>query len=200
MFLPRGIGGAAASGAASAPTGLRSRPHATPRPVAPSTCSSRGRPNEALGYLASLEARSAGEPLFHIIRARCYQEFVPMDDANKATGRERSRALARRSRPVHRRLHAADRHRGPRIRSSLLYRGWAWMSKGVRPFDDARPLHGGQRREEGERRISNAYLASNPGRSDGDGPTRGVPLFRGHHSRRVQVSVEAPDAPHRRPG
>ena len=88
----------------------------------------RGRPNEALGYLATLETRAAGEPLFHIVRARCYQEFVPMDDADNAAGRERSKpALQNLDRCIDvctRRLDAGDPD--PRL---SLYRGWAWMSK-----------------------------------------------------------------------
>ncbi len=88
----------------------------------------RGRTNRALAYLDSLEARSGGEPFFLIMRARCYQEFIPMDDDNKAECRERSRpALADLDRCTEictRRIESGDTDE--RI---YLLRGWAWMAK-----------------------------------------------------------------------
>jgi tetratricopeptide (TPR) repeat protein len=88
----------------------------------------RGRPNGALAYLDSLEARSGGEPFFLIMRARCYQEFIPMDDDSKAVGRERSRpALADLDRCTEictRRIESGDAD--DRI---YFLRGWAWMAK-----------------------------------------------------------------------
>lgn len=120
----------------------------------------QARPNEALGYLASLEARSVGEPLFHIARARCYQEFVPMDDANHAAARERSAPsiedLDRCIDVCTRRLENGDDN--PKL---LLYRGWAWMSKGyVRSM--TRDLFSAGRDAKKGKRDLDAYLAANP--------------------------------------
>ena len=88
----------------------------------------RGRPNQALALLDSLEARSGQEPLFLIMRARCHQEFVPMDDANKYTSREISRAsltdLDGCIAVCTKRIDA-----GAADSKVYLYRGWAWMAK-----------------------------------------------------------------------
>jgi len=116
------------SGAAATPDSLAGRDLTQVEAARALDSLFRGRPNEALDYLARLETRAAGEPLFHIIRARCYQEFVPMDDANKTAGRERSKpALEDLDRCIDvctRRLDAGDPDP-----SLSLYRGWAWMSK-----------------------------------------------------------------------
>jgi len=88
----------------------------------------RGRPNQALALLDSLKARSGQEPLFLIMRARCHQEFVPMDDANKYASREISRAsltdLDGCIAVCTKRIDA-----GAADSKVYLYRGWAWMAK-----------------------------------------------------------------------
>jgi tetratricopeptide (TPR) repeat protein len=120
----------------------------------------QGRPNEALQSLASLEPRASGEPLYHIARARCYQEFVPMDDADHAAARERSApALEDLDRAIDictRRLENGDQD--PKL---LLYRGWAWMSKAyVRSM--TRDLFSAGRDAKKGKKDLDAYLASNP--------------------------------------
>jgi len=119
------------------------------------------RPNEALGVLATLETRADGEPLFHIIRARCYQEFVPMDDANHAVARERAvPALEDLDRCIDvctRRFEAGDSD--PNL---FLYRGWAWMSKAyVRSM--TRDLYTAGREAKKGKKDLDAYLAVHPG-------------------------------------
>ncbi len=88
----------------------------------------RARPHQALGELDSLNARSGGEPLFLLMRARCYQEFIPMDDADKNGGRELSRpALDDLDRCID---VCTTRLEGEDCDSTLFfYRGWAWLAK-----------------------------------------------------------------------
>jgi tetratricopeptide (TPR) repeat protein len=120
----------------------------------------QARPNEALAYLASLETRSAGEPLFHIARARCYQEFVPMDDANHAAARERSApALEDLERCID--ICTGRLEKGDENPKLLLYRGWAWMSKAyVRSM--TRDLFSAGRDAKKGKKDLDAYLAANP--------------------------------------
>jgi tetratricopeptide (TPR) repeat protein len=120
----------------------------------------QARPNQALDYLASLESRSTGEPLFHLARARCYQEFVPMDDANHDAARDRSAvSIADLDLCIDtctRRLENGDEN--PKL---LLYRGWAWMSKAyVRSL--TRDLFSAGRDSKKGKKDLDAYLAVNP--------------------------------------
>ena len=88
----------------------------------------RGRSHTARSYVDSLSPTCDGEPLFLIIRARCFQETVPMDDADNTLGRSLSRPslddLDRCIKICTQRLKVEDPD--PRLR---LYRGWAWMAK-----------------------------------------------------------------------
>lgn len=120
----------------------------------------RGRPRRALAYLDSLEARSGGEPLYLILRARCYQEFIPMDDADKSTGRVLSRPpleeLDRCIDACSRRLESAN---APA--ELYFYRGWAWMAKAyVRSM--TRDLYtAGKDAKQGKKDLER-YLQQNP--------------------------------------
>jgi tetratricopeptide (TPR) repeat protein len=118
------------------------------------------RPNEALSYLQTLEPQSAGGPLFHIIRARCYQEFIPMDDDNTDAGRQISvPALEDLDRAIDactRRMDSGDTN--PDL---LLYRGWAWMAKAyVRSM--TRDLYGAGRDAKRGKKDLDVYLALHP--------------------------------------
>jgi len=84
------------------------------------------RTRTALTVLDSLAPTSGEYPLYHLMRARAYREFLPVDDENK----DRLKAMARSvydelDRTIAictQRLNAGDAD--PRL---YLYRGWAWM-------------------------------------------------------------------------
>ncbi len=121
----------------------------------------RGRPHEALAFLDSLQARSGGQPLFHIMRARCYQEFIPMDDANKIASRDIARAS----------LDELDRCIAlctPRIDGGdtnerlYLYRGWAWMTKAYVHSMTRDVYTSGKDAKKGKKDLER-YLETHPG-------------------------------------
>ncbi|MEJ2720958.1 MAG: hypothetical protein P8181_07425 [bacterium] len=87
-----------------------------------------GRPYAALAFLDSLRQTCDDQPLYLLIRARCYQEQVPMDDDDTDYGKEISKpALETLDRCIEvcsRRLD--DKDPDP---INYFYRGWAWMAK-----------------------------------------------------------------------
>lgn len=118
------------------------------------------RPRLALAYLDSLAAQSRGEPLYHIMRARCYQELVPMDDANSAASRAISiPALEELDRCINictARLDAEGENA-----DFYFYRGWAWMAKAyVRSM--TRDLFTAGREAKRGKKDLEKYLRSNP--------------------------------------
>lgn len=94
-----------------------------------------GRPRDAADYIDARGDRYRSGPLYHLMRARVYREFLPVDDEQKDT----VKALAE---PIYadlditidectRRLDAGEDN--PHL---LLYRGWAWMFKShIRTFE-----------------------------------------------------------------
>ncbi len=88
----------------------------------------QGRPRTALAMADSLAVECDGTPLFHIVRARCYQQFIPMHDANTDYGRDVSEpSLEELDKCIDlckKRIDDDD----PDI-NYYFYRGWAWMAK-----------------------------------------------------------------------
>ncbi len=86
----------------------------------------RARARTALGLLDSLRATCDEGPLYHIMRARAYREFLPVDDAAK----DRVHAMAE---PIYDELRRTIELTTARIEAGdtdpklYLYRGWAWM-------------------------------------------------------------------------
>jgi tetratricopeptide (TPR) repeat protein len=121
----------------------------------------RGRPNRALAFLDSLETRSGQEPLFFLMRARCHQEFVPMDDENKNAGREISRASLN---DLDRCIAVCTRRIDSEAADTKLYfyRGWAWTAKAyVRSM--TRDLYtAGKEAKKGKKDLEH-YLEIHPG-------------------------------------
>jgi tetratricopeptide (TPR) repeat protein len=121
----------------------------------------RGRPNRALAILDSLETRSGQGPLFLLMRARCHQEFVPMDDANKNSAREISRASLD---DLDRCITVCTRRIDTESADTKLYfyRGWAWMAKAhVRSM--TRDLYtAGKEAKKGKKDLER-YLEIHPG-------------------------------------
>jgi hypothetical protein len=101
-----------------------------------------------------------GEPLFLLMRARCQQEFIPMDDANRGAGRELSRpALDDLDRCVDtctRRL--ASKDPDPAL---YFYRGWAWMAKAYVRSMTRDLLAAGRDAKRGKKDLEK-YLEANP--------------------------------------
>jgi len=121
----------------------------------------QARPHEAVRYLATLEARAAGEPLFHIMRARCYQEFIPMDDANHGVARERSApALEDLDRCID--VCTQRLEDGSGDDKLVLYRGWALMVKAY-ARSMTRDMFSAAREAKKGKKDLEAYLAAHPG-------------------------------------
>jgi tetratricopeptide (TPR) repeat protein len=119
------------------------------------------RPHQALRFVDSLETRSSGEPLFFLMRARCNQELIPMDDVGKDAGRELSRpALEDLDRCIQ---VCTDRIASADADSMLfLYRGWAWMAKAyVRSM--TRDLFTAAREAKRGKKDLERYLEMRPG-------------------------------------
>ncbi|UCG52331.1 MAG: hypothetical protein JSW58_01910 [Candidatus Latescibacterota bacterium] len=86
-----------------------------------------GRPRTALAYLDSLEGLCSDGPLYHIMRARCFQELIPMDDTDTDLGKEISRpSLDELDRCIKICTDRIDNDPGPQ---DYFHRGWAWMAK-----------------------------------------------------------------------
>ncbi|UCH84590.1 MAG: hypothetical protein JSW50_02535, partial [Candidatus Latescibacterota bacterium] len=87
-----------------------------------------GRPLTAMTVLDSLQPECDGEPLFLLMRARCYQEQIPMDDANTTRGKQLSEpSLVELDKCIDvcsRQLQADNPDP-----IYYYYRGWAWMAK-----------------------------------------------------------------------
>ncbi|MFQ5512144.1 MAG: tetratricopeptide repeat protein [Candidatus Krumholzibacteriia bacterium] len=87
-----------------------------------------GRADLAIAYLDSLRSDHDRYPLYHIMRARCLQEYIPMDDANTAYAKQMAEpALGELDRAIE--ICTARIDSGGAESKYYLYRGWAWMSK-----------------------------------------------------------------------
>ncbi|MEE9270248.1 MAG: hypothetical protein V3V49_08300 [Candidatus Krumholzibacteria bacterium] len=87
-----------------------------------------GRTQAALAYLDSLKAECEGYPLYHIMRGRCLQEFIPLDDANTSNAKRAAvPALTEFDRTIAACTARIDS--GGAHSTHYLYRGWAWMAK-----------------------------------------------------------------------
>ncbi len=120
----------------------------------------QGRPRTALAFADSLAATCEGYPLFHIVRARCYQQFIPMHDADNDFGREKSvPALEELDRCIEvckRHIEADD----PNV-DYYYYRGWAWMAKAYVRSMTQNLFTAGREAKRGKKDL-NRYLEVHP--------------------------------------
>ena len=86
----------------------------------------RARVRDRLAWTDSLASECAGEPMYHLVRARLYRELIPVDD-------ESNDDLKREAQPLFNELEMAIQQCDDRIDAKdpddnyRLYRGWAWM-------------------------------------------------------------------------
>jgi tetratricopeptide (TPR) repeat protein len=87
-----------------------------------------GRTQSALAYLDSLSGECEGYPLYHIMRGRCLQESIPMDDSNTNNAKQAAvPALTEFDQAIAACTARIDS--GGAHSTHYLYRGWAWMAK-----------------------------------------------------------------------
>jgi len=126
-----------------------------------------GRPLTALALLDSLESGCDGEPLYLIMRARCYQERIPMDDADTGFGEQMATpsidALERCIDVCSERLDTDVPD--PKY---YFYRGWAWMAKAYVRSMTRSLFKAGRDAGHGKKDLER-YLAIDPSNSTASG-------------------------------
>jgi tetratricopeptide (TPR) repeat protein len=119
-----------------------------------------GRPRAALAHADSLAPVSQGHPLYHIVRARCYQQFIPMHDADTDYGRDASEpSLEELDKAIDickERIEEDD----PDV-SYYFYRGWAWMQKAYVRSMTRNLFTAGREAKRGKKDLSH-YLEIHP--------------------------------------